>query len=1111
METHLESFSYWLVNASGKAALLAVGAGLICLLLGRWIPAAWRHVLWALVFVRAIAPGDIGEFRWALPSWPVAAMEQSASETASHPLALPAWENFPIAPSHRVRATDGEAWPQPLPPAAVAMDHTAEVTTDVEAPTVVVPRPKQRTTIPISWTHVAAGLWAAGCVAWWCILGMGWLRFRRSVLAVSTEAPESLRDLLHQGHGLEDMRDRVRLRITHQIHTPAICGFLRPVILLPHSAVQAMPEEKLRMLFLHEMGHARRRDVLVQVLASVVLGLHWFNPLLWMAHRRLRAEAEAATDAWVLKRQDDGARCYGETLIDLAARCSWMGWLFFLAPSVMGAAESGTSLKSRIREIARYRGPSRWRWLIGVACASTLAVTGMTQQPPPAAPPTAPATETSEEADPVELDPDEVGGRIVNEKDRPVAGATVKVQVLAKVWNGEGPPPVPSNFRDPAPATTGPDGRWRIKGIPTGVLSYGSDGKPDVGMTFRVIVTHPDHLSLEQNYHRLPKAAYTPDFRKGRALMTLANGVPIRGRVTDASGNPVSGAVISRVNQTGVGKDPMATTDADGRYDLRNARTGLWKVRVEAKGMATWQKQVDLQQGSVLDVQMEPANTLLLKVVDTAQRPLSSTFIGVQLPREEPPGFEHLFTGMTDKDGRLRWEACPAGPLTLTVFHGHHQNVRVETQAGAEETLITLKPSPTLELRVVGADTQAPVLNATLERGMVMFDRMRGRNRSGWMSLTAPKKLPTGVYTERVSDATRQQVYYITAKGYTPQLTRFISFEKGPVLETVVLEPAEPLPVRVVQQDGTPAADARVYVLDRTDALTLESLDRLPPLESPSRPLELILQTDADGKCTLPYLSPTSTLLVIHPAGFFTVRGKDVPRDQDWTLGPWAQAEATVKANGNPAPDVPYEYQSEMTLPGNKLVSLRLRTKSDARGSISMPRVFPASNGAFAELLPEASASATSPRSALKPSADFESKRMEAGKMTLFQLESVVNQSWTVRGRLVPAGDGGAKLRLPRFVLLTRKDANSDIPAQKRTGQHAILQPDGSFEFRHVRPGAYGLHLWSDDLKRFQINVTEVSLGKVLPDAPEDARVRNLGDIELSTLEAAPPKSGTQK
>jgi hypothetical protein len=71
-------------------------------------------------------------------------------------------------------------------------------------------------------------------------------------------------------------------------------------VLLPHDA-DAWGDARRRLVLLHELAHAARGDVLVLHLAQLVTAAFWFDPLVWLAARRLRAEAERAADDAVLR------------------------------------------------------------------------------------------------------------------------------------------------------------------------------------------------------------------------------------------------------------------------------------------------------------------------------------------------------------------------------------------------------------------------------------------------------------------------------------------------------------------------------------------------------------------------------------------------------------------------------------------------------------------------------------------------------------------------------------------------------------------------------------------------------------------------------------------
>jgi len=97
---------------------------------------------------------------------------------------------------------------------------------------------------------------------------------------------------------------------------PMVCGVWRPLIVMPHSATE-WTDERRRVVVLHELAHVKRRDCLTQALAYLVCAVYWFNPIVWLAARRLRAERERACDDFVLSAGEKGSD-YAAHLLDIA-------------------------------------------------------------------------------------------------------------------------------------------------------------------------------------------------------------------------------------------------------------------------------------------------------------------------------------------------------------------------------------------------------------------------------------------------------------------------------------------------------------------------------------------------------------------------------------------------------------------------------------------------------------------------------------------------------------------------------------------------------------------------------------------------------------------------
>ncbi len=149
------------------------------------------------------------------------------------------------------------------------------------------------------------------------------------------------------------------VRETDALRVPALCGLLRPVVLLPVGWAQSRSAEELHGILCHEVGHLRRLDIFWRWLFLVARAVHWFNPVVWLAERSARINQEMACDAWVILRGVSPA-VYGESLLLAASRSG-------AAPHV-GMAETG--LAFRIRHLAAIRAHDRRLGLLAIAAAA---------------------------------------------------------------------------------------------------------------------------------------------------------------------------------------------------------------------------------------------------------------------------------------------------------------------------------------------------------------------------------------------------------------------------------------------------------------------------------------------------------------------------------------------------------------------------------------------------------------------------------------------------------------------------------------------------------------------------------------------------------------------
>ena len=144
----------------------------------------------------------------------------------------------------------------------------------------------------------------------------------------------------------------IPLYSTEDLESPFIAGLFKPGIYLPRSLAGNCQREELCFMLLHELQHYKHKDALSNILMNVTLVTYWFNPLIWFALKKMKADREIACDTSVLEILDEkDYQKYGHTLINFAEKIS-------VLPFTSGIGGSMAQMKKRILNIVSYRKPS---------------------------------------------------------------------------------------------------------------------------------------------------------------------------------------------------------------------------------------------------------------------------------------------------------------------------------------------------------------------------------------------------------------------------------------------------------------------------------------------------------------------------------------------------------------------------------------------------------------------------------------------------------------------------------------------------------------------------------------------------------------------------------
>lgn len=150
--------------------------------------------------------------------------------------------------------------------------------------------------------------------------------------------------------------------------TPFVLGVIAPRIYVP----ETVQEQDFSQVLAHEKCHIRRWDHVFKPLAFLLLAVHWFDPLLWVAYVLLGRDMESACDEMVLKNATPAQRAaYSRALVACAAQPKMTA----VCPLAFGEV----AVKERVKNVLQNRKPAVWAAIMLVIAAAIIAVCLLTK------------------------------------------------------------------------------------------------------------------------------------------------------------------------------------------------------------------------------------------------------------------------------------------------------------------------------------------------------------------------------------------------------------------------------------------------------------------------------------------------------------------------------------------------------------------------------------------------------------------------------------------------------------------------------------------------------------------------------------------------------------
>ena len=154
---------------------------------------------------------------------------------------------------------------------------------------------------------------------------------------------------------------------SENVKSPFVLGIIKPRIYLPFN----MNGQDLEHVVAHEQAHIHRKDHWWKPLGFLLLTIHWFNPLMWLAYVLLCRDIELACDEKVIKELGNEQRAdYMQALV----ACSVNRRMIAACPLAFGEV----GVKERVKSVMNYKKPAFWVIIIAVIICLDVAVCFLT-------------------------------------------------------------------------------------------------------------------------------------------------------------------------------------------------------------------------------------------------------------------------------------------------------------------------------------------------------------------------------------------------------------------------------------------------------------------------------------------------------------------------------------------------------------------------------------------------------------------------------------------------------------------------------------------------------------------------------------------------------------
>ncbi|AQR94273.1 M56 family metallopeptidase [Clostridium saccharoperbutylacetonicum] len=175
----------------------------------------------------------------------------------------------------------------------------------------------------LSGMNIFSFIWLIGVIFILAYILFVYRGLRRKINNNGKSNNNELLSILKQCKNEMSIKKEIALVETSIVKIPALFGYFKPVILIPNNINKVIDVDKLRYIFLHELSHLKRRDIVINWIIIFLKVIYWFNPIIHYGFRKMKEDMEVCCDSLALSyTEDKEVKEYGYTIIEMIDKFS---------------------------------------------------------------------------------------------------------------------------------------------------------------------------------------------------------------------------------------------------------------------------------------------------------------------------------------------------------------------------------------------------------------------------------------------------------------------------------------------------------------------------------------------------------------------------------------------------------------------------------------------------------------------------------------------------------------------------------------------------------------------------------------------------------------------